>query len=179
MKHRAITVTGMILAFAVLTLAQAPEKMPAPSAEHKRLASFLGKWTSEGEMKPGPFGPGGKFSGNSHIEWLPGGFFLVMHEESKGPMGDIKSLAVFGYDANKKVYTYNGFDSMGNAEFYTGTVQGKTWTWTSDINLQGKTMKGRFTLREDSPTSNTIKFDISEDGGTWKTSMEGKQTKVK
>src|SRR5439155_16978186 len=48
MKHCAITVTGMILALAVLILAQAPEKMPAPSAEHKRLASFLGKWTSEG-----------------------------------------------------------------------------------------------------------------------------------
>ena len=177
MKHCAITVTGMILALAVLILAQAPEKMPAPSAELKRLASFLGKWTTDGEMKPGPFGPGGKFSGNSHIEWLPGGFFLVMHEESKGPMGDIKSLAVFGYDANKKVYTYNGFDSMGNAELYTGTVQGKTWTWTSDEHMGGQTMKGRFTMKVLSPTSYTMKFELSQDGTKWMTGMEGKPTK--
>ena len=179
MKRCAVSVSIVILVFKGL-VAQAQEKMPAPGPEHKRLNVFAGKWTSEGEMKPSPFGPGGKFSGTSHCEWLPGGFFLVMHEESKGAMGDMKGMAVFGYDARKKIYTYNAFDSMGNAEFYTGTLQGKTWTWssTSNINPQGTGMSGRFILTETSPTSTTMKFETSENGGPWKTIMEGKQTKV-
>ncbi len=179
MKGCITGVSIVILAFAALCLAQAPGKVPGPGPEHKRLNSFAGTWTSEGEMKPSPFGPGGKFSGKSRVEWLPGEFFLVMHEESKSPMGDMKGLAVFGYDAQKKVYTYNGFDNMGNAETYTGTVQGQTWTWTSDIKLHGKAMKGRFILTEVTPTSNTMKFEFSENGGPWQVTMEGKQTKVK
>lgn len=181
MKRYIMGVSILMLIFSTVSLAQQAGSVPSPGSEHKRLNAFTGSWNSEGEAKQGPFGPAGKFTGKSTVEWLPGGFFLVMREEGKGPMGEIKSLAVLGYDSKKKVYTFNGFDSMGNAEVYTGTVKGQVWTWTADLpEMQGKKMKGKFTLTEVSPTSNSMKFEYSEDSGaTWKLGMEGKQTKAK
>ena len=58
-------------------------------------------------------------------------------------MGDGTSLAVMGYDPEKKVYTYNEFNSMGQATKSEGTVDGNTWTWTGDENFGGQAFKGR------------------------------------
>lgn len=121
-----------------LSLAQEPPKMPKPGPEHKRLNYFAGKWTFAEEMKQSPFGPAGKVTGTDQNEILSGGFFLVMHSEGKGPMGELKELEVIGYDAEEKVYIYHGFNNFGEAETYRGTVQGDTWTWTSESRLVGK-----------------------------------------
>lgn len=159
--------------------AQAPPQMPKPGPEHKRLGYFVGHWTSEGDMKPSAFGPGGKFSSTDHIEWFPGGFFLVLHTEEKGPMGVGKGLAMMGYKAEEKAYFYHGINSMGMTDSAKGTVQGDTWNWTSETNMGGKPMKTRFTIKELSPTSYSMKFDSSPDGRTWSTVFEGKVTKAK
>ena len=58
-----------------------------------------------------------------------------------------------------------------------GTIEGDTWTWTNEPKMGGKTMKMRFIMKIISATSYTFKFDMSEDGVHWNTSMEGKATK--
>src|SRR5215831_18091357 len=117
---------GALLASSVPCLAQSPPQMPAPGPEHQRLAYFLGKWRGEGEMKPGPFGPGGKFTESEDVEWMPGGFFLLIHSDEQTPMGNGKTLMILGYNSEKKVYTFNAFDSMGQAETATGTFEADT-----------------------------------------------------
>ena len=82
-----------------------------------------------------------------------------------------------GYDPDRKVYTYEAFNSMGQDEISTGTVDGDTWTWLSDEHMGGMTMKGRFTMKVLSPTSYNMKFELSPDGKNWMTAMEGKATK--
>ena len=47
------------------------------------------------------------------------------------------------------------------------------------VMLGGKKVKGRFILKETSPTSYTYAYDMSVDGGAWTSIMEGKATKVK
>jgi len=159
-------------------LAQAPP-MPKPAPEHQRLNYFVGEWKNEGNMKASPWGPAGKFTGTDHNTTL-GDFFLVMHSDSTGPMGAMKEVAVLGYDPKEKVYTYDGFDSMGMHELSKGTISGKTWTWLSpEQDMGGKKIKGRFILNEVSPTSYTYTYDMSTDGGAWTNIMEGKATKVK
>jgi Protein of unknown function (DUF1579) len=149
-----------------------------PAPELKNLDFMAGSWTAEGTMNPGPGMPGGKFSNTSHAEWMDGKFFLVEHGEfNMGPMGTGKELAILGYDSDRKVYTYHAFNSMGEAESSTGTMSGDTWTWISDENMGGKPMKGRFTMKVLSPTSYTMKFEMSPDGTNWMTGMEGKATK--
>jgi Protein of unknown function (DUF1579) len=174
---------SVVLCFCFFTLlaaissrAQMGPLTPAP--ELKQLDFMSGDWTTEGTINPGPGMPGGKFSSTSHAEWMQGNFFLVEHSDmDMAGMGKMKELAILGYDPDRKVYTYTAFNSMGEAENSTGTVNGDTWTWTSDEHMAGTTMKGRFTMKVLSPTSYNMKFELSQDGSNWMTAMEGKATK--
>jgi hypothetical protein len=58
-----------------------------------------------------------------------------------------------GYNPEDKVYTYHEFSSDGETVDARGTVDGDTWTWTSEEKMQGKVMKGRFIEKITSPTS--------------------------
>jgi Protein of unknown function (DUF1579) len=176
---RRFTILGLALVLtAGAALAQAPP-MPKPGPEHQRLHYFLGHWKHEGEMKAGPWGAGGKFTSNDHAHML-GNFFVASRSEGNGPMGSFEEMAFLGYDQKHKVYTYDAFASSGEHEHSTGTVSGKTWTWTADSEMGGKMIKGRYIIEEVSPTSYTYHLDTSPDGGkTWTTMMEGKGTKVK
>lgn len=174
-----VAVAGTVFAlFGGLLVAQAPPA-PKPPAELQRLHYFVGEWKSEGTMKASPMGPGGKFTTADHNAML-GDFFLVLRSESTGPMGAMKGIAIMGYDAKEKVYTYNEFDTMGMHEVSKGTISGATWTWLSpEQDMGGKKIKGRFVLKEVSATSYTYSYDTSTDGGEWTNIMEGKASKVK
>ena len=175
MTRKLVIACIALLASASIMLAQEPPKMPKPGPEHQRLHYFLGKWNYEFEMKA----TAGKVTGVDRNEMMPGGFFLVTHSEGKGTMGELKGLAIMGYDADQKVYTYHAFNNWGEAEDYKGTVVADTWTWTSEAKMAGKMVKTKFTLKEVSPTSYTMQFDAMGDDGSWNTAMVGKATKAK
>lgn len=176
---RALAVILIATFFCVAAVcAQTPPQAPKPALELQRLNYFVGSWTTEADMKPGPFGPGGKYISKNHAEWMPGGFFLTSHNNMKTPMGPGTELAVMGYKPDDKVYTYDAYNSMGEADHSTGTLSGDTWTWTSDEKVGGKMIKGRFIIKELSPTAYSFKFDMQPEGGEWATLMEGKSTKI-
>lgn len=58
----ALALAALSVAVAPVAAAQAssPQK---PGPEHQRLGFFVGRWKAEGEIKPGPMGPGGKMTG--------------------------------------------------------------------------------------------------------------------
>src|SRR5262249_17738959 len=91
---RLATATIVILACAILSAiaAQSPTPAPTPGPEVKKLDYFAGNWKIEGDAKPGPMGPGGKFTGTEHNEWMPGGFFLLSHGSETGAMGNATSM---------------------------------------------------------------------------------------
>jgi hypothetical protein len=179
MKRVSTIVLAVLLLSALFAAAQAPPQMPKPGPEQKNLAYFAGNWKVTGDMKPGPMGPGGKFTGSEHIEWMAGGFFLVSHSQGSSAMGKESGMAVYGYDTEKKTYTYDEFNSRGENVHATGAFDGKVWTWGNDMTMGGKTMKGRFILTVTSPTAYTFKFDMSQDGGSnWMTVMDGSGAKA-
>jgi hypothetical protein len=159
------------------TFAQAPEP-PKPGPEHKAMNYFVGKWTSEGDMKPSPFGPGGKMTSQDTCEWFAGGFQVVCRGDGKTPTGPMKMLGVLAYNPAEKAYTYYGIDNMGMSELSKGSKSGKTWTFSSKSEMEGKPFHSRYTMTETSPTSYTFKWDTSPDGAKWSTVMEGKSTKA-
>ena len=176
---RALAVIFVVTFLAAVVCAQNPPQAPQPAPELKRVNYFVGTWTTEADMKPSPYGPGGKFTGTDHAAWMEGGFFLVTHSDFKSPMGPGTELSVIGYNTEEKVYTYDAYNSMGEADHSKGTVAGDTWTWTSDEKMGGKEIKGRFIIQELSPTSYSFKFEMQPEGGEWSTIMEGKSTKKK
>jgi hypothetical protein len=160
----------------------APEKkmeMPKPGPEVKKLAYFVGSWTSTGDMKENSMGmPAGKFTGTSKCEWFTGGYQVVCHETGKGPMGSMHGMGIMSYDPNEKTYTYYGFDSMGMAEAAKGKMDGSNWVYTNDGKMGDKTYHGRYSMDTSSSDSYTFKYETSADGQTWATMMEGKATKA-
>jgi hypothetical protein len=165
----------VILFLAASAVAQMP--MPKPAPELSKLDYLAGDWNTEADLKPSPMGPGGKMTATDQFHWMEGKFFLVLDSKFKGSIGDGMSLAVMSYDPDKKVYTYNEYDSMGQANHSEGTIAGDTWTWTSDQNMGGQMFKGRYTMKVVSPTAYTFKYEMSQDGTNWTNVMDGKSTK--
>jgi hypothetical protein len=176
-KRVSVVILLGTLALAAMLSAQNPPPMPKPAPELKKLDYFAGNWKLEGDNKPGPMGPAGKWSGSEHNEWMEGGFFLVLHSEFNSAMGTGKGTAFMGYDAEKKVYTYHEFSTMGEAVDSQGMLDGDTWTWTSQEKMGGNVFNTRFVIKQVSPTSYTLKFDMGPAGGELVNFMEGKATK--
>jgi len=163
----------MVLGMTLTVFAQMPMAKPAP--ELKQLDWMAGKWNLAGDIKPGPMGPGGKMTMTEEVKWMQGGFFLVSHSKfSSAGMGEGSGIALMGYDSDAKKYTYNEFNSFGEATKSMGTVDGKTWTWYGEDKMG----KGKFIMNVTSPTSYDFQFDLSQDGTNWMTIMTGKATKV-
>jgi len=174
MKTTAL-ISTVWLSLALAAVAQMD--MPKPGPEHKKLDMFSGSWALDGDMKPGPMGPGGKMTETEKCEWMSGGFFLVCHTDFKSSMGDGTGISVMGYSADDKAYTYREFNSWGEFDDSRGSFDGDTWTWTNDEKMGGMTMKGRFSMKILSPTTYNFTFEMSQDGAKWTTVMDGKATK--
>ena len=177
MRMRSIA-AAMSVACLAAGIALAQGGPPKPGPEVQKLKVFEGKWTGESEMKPSPFGPGGKMTSADECTWADGGFQLVCKGTSTGPMGKMSGTSVMGWNGEDKAYKYMGYDSTGMMAAAKGQVSGKTWTWTGEDKMGGKLMHSRYTIVETSPTSYTFKWEMSEDGKTWNTIMEGKSTKT-
>jgi hypothetical protein len=170
----------LVAIFVVSCSAVAQMEMPKPGPEHKKMDVFVGSWTLEGDMKPGPTGPGGKMSEKEKCEWMEGGFYLVCHASyTMENMGTGTGLSIMGYSNDDKAYTYREFSSDGEFVDSRGTIDGDTWTWIGDEKMGGMTSKGRFTMKMTSATSYNFTFDMSQDGTKWMNVMEGKATKGK
>jgi len=157
-------------------------RVPKPSPEVKKLAYFVGTWKTHGTIAPGPWGAGGEFSWTETTKWMTGRFFLVGHWNFKMPAdlgGDGEELFVIGFDASQSVYTFNAFSSQGLHQISKGTCIGRTWTWTSDGVQDGRPVQQKMTMRILSRATYLLKFEISSDGTTWMTFMEGKARKQK
>ena len=109
-REAVAAIAGLSMVSCIALTAQAP---PKPSAEHQRLAYFVGKWTNQGEMKAGPFGPGGKTMSTDTCEWFEGQFAVMCRSEGKSPFGPMKSVGIMSYSAEEKVYTYYATDNSG------------------------------------------------------------------
>jgi Protein of unknown function (DUF1579) len=151
-----------------------------PGPEVKKLDYFIGTWNTEGTIAQGPWGMGGKFSSTETSQWMAGNFFVESHSDFKMPSevgGEGKAVGFMGYDAEANTYTFDQFNSQGRRENSKGTVRGDTWTWTSSANYGGQDIEQKMTIKTVSPTSYTLKFEISMDGKNWIPFMDGKATK--
>jgi hypothetical protein len=173
--------SGMIVvAWTVLAAsAMAQNDMPKPGPEHKKLEVFVGTWTLDGDLKPGPMGAGGKMTETETCDWMDGNFFVLCHAEAKTSMGDASAVSVMGYAADDKTYTYHEFNSLGEYMESKGALDGDTWTWTGDDKMNGTPIKGRFTIKMTSPSSYNFTYEMSPDGTKWTLAMDGKATKSK
>ena len=177
MKTLSAILGFLTLLFGIALSARAQIEQAKPALELRKLDYFVGTWAAEGEIKPGPLGPGGKFTDTNHVQWMEGGFFLVTHSEFHGAMGKGTETAYMGYDENEKVYTYDSFNSLGETDHAKGTLEGDTWTWLSETKIGPQALKGRLVIKVLSGTAYNFRFETSTDGNSWSTVLEGKDRK--
>ena len=170
-----LLLAAVALALSVPVFAQPPQEKPGP--ENQALGHFVGTWKLEGKVAPSPMGPGGAFTGTETCRMLAGGFHLVCDNKGTGALGDMTGHMTLTWDRNAKTYRFFDVNNTPDAEFGTGTYTGNTWTFNSEMFMNGKKVRGRFVLVETSPTVHTAKFEVSEDGKQWVTFMEAKSTK--
>ena len=163
------------LLFAAAALAQM--QPPGPGPELKKIDYFAGSWTLTGDMKASAMGPAGTMTEKETCKWMDGNFYLVCQSDYSSSMGNGTGLSILGYSSDDRKYTYREFNSWGEFDDSRGTVDGDTWTWTSDEKMAGKSMQGRFTMKIVSPTSYNFTFEMSPDGSAWTNIMDGKATK--
>jgi hypothetical protein len=176
---RCFAVVVAVVAMSVGAAIAQKQEAAKPGPEHQRLGAFVGNWTFEGEMKPGPMGPGGKMTGTDRIEWTPGNFFIQRSYQGKSPMGEMQGLEILAYDGAKKIYTFNAFDSLGNIASGTMTVKGNTWTTNGTMTTGATTMRDRCSLEFGAGGSTlTMKCEVSTDGKTWTPTFEGTAKKT-
>ncbi len=155
-----------------------------PHPEAKKLGYFVGKWTTKGAILPGPWGPGGNFSWTETTKWMTGRFFVIGRWHFKMPAalgGDGEEIFIMGYDANLNEYTFDAFSSQGLHQVSKGTIIGDTWTWNSrgvqPVEGRMQIVRQKMTMQILSRRSYLLKFEISTDGASWRTFMEGKATR--
>jgi len=151
---------------------------PGPSPQQQKMGYFVGDWSLAGTMKLSPTTPPASFSGTEHGEWIPGSFFVETHTKTKGPLGDVRATRVMEYSADKQVYTYNVYNSLGEQQLALGEVAGNTWTWTAEEKLNDVVTKGRYTVTITSPTTYDFKSEVATPSSGWVKVMEGKATRL-
>ena len=172
---------GAVASIVTLQVAAGQAQPPAkPGPEQARLAYFVGKWKAEGEVKPGPMGPGGKITTTDDCQWFEGKFSVICRTEGTTPNGPTRSIGILGYSSEEKVYTYYGVDNSGMtmSSVSKGTIQGDTWTYTDESTMGGQKVKSRVTIKEVPPKSYTFRMEFQGPDGKWVPAMESTNTKV-
>lgn len=181
MTRRSVLAAAIAIGMAAMSFASEPEKKPEgpkPAPEVELLGYFLGPWSSEGEVKPGPLGPGGPTQGREICRWMPGKFFVGCMIETKTSAGLRQVQGIMGWDADKKVYRWWSFDNLGQAESATGTVKDGAWTWSGESKVGDKMVKTRYTVSNTRPDGYLYAWESSADGKTWTALMTGKASKM-
>jgi hypothetical protein len=169
----------LVLVVFSATAMQAQAPAPKPDPEVKKLHADLGHWTYEGEAKPSPLGPGGKFTGEFDGRMILGSFFFQGWGTDKGPAGEGRYLEIDGYDPVNKNFTSDIYDDDGSRFSGVLTITGNTRTYVGKTVKPGRRYqyKGTFTFAPDL-ASGTYKEEISLDGKTWIPYGESKWTKA-
>lgn len=155
-----------------------PDKMNEDDrAKLNKLAYFSGTWKLE-DSNPEPTGMATtKISRLEQNQWMETGLLLRSKSDDKSAQESTKGIAVFGYDPKEKVYTYCGFDNMGESKCAKGILEGDTWTLNSTDKVQNKTYSLRFIIKIESSTVYSYKIDIRPEDGEWATVIAGRATR--
>jgi len=179
MKKIAILCLLLIVGSVSVVQAQAPATAPKPDPELKKLTVWVGHWTYEGEIKPGPLGPGGKFTGEYDGKMILGGFVFQGRWTEKRPAGETRGLEMYRYDPVKKNFPTEIYIDDGSSYSGVMSINGNTFTLPGKFFAGGKLYEGRVVMINAADgLSMALKAEISTDGKTWTPFVESKYTKA-
>lgn len=145
-----------------------------PAAALKRLDSLVGKWVTELRLNDGTTRTDFAITGTDTYYWYSGGGFLV-HEVDVRMDGAPYQVTEFigGYDKKSDTYPMRSFDSQGNFQEMTASVD-KDGVWT----FGDKNSRATLTIAKDGDSMKSH-WEQSKDGKKWSPWMDMKFTRIR
>jgi hypothetical protein len=146
---------------------------PAPGAEHKRLALFVGTWNLKGRQYAGRVGQAAEITGVERYEWLVGGHFLVHHFESRVGGTQAACIEVTGYDPSTRSYPTHTYYNNGQSADWQLTERDEAWILSGRFPMGGELAQVRCTIEfSDEGNTKASRWESSSDGVDWEVFWE-------
>jgi hypothetical protein len=143
------------------------------SPEIASLVRYLGDWRYEGTDETQ--GSGGPVVCNATRRWISAGYFVESHRECQTPRGALDQVELFGYDYQRRVYLYWGFNGRVVSTYETPVINDAAVVWTGTGASRGNRCTELFA---DDLRSSSNKCETTADGGaTWALRAAGTSTR--
>lgn len=153
--------------------AAAPAPVASPAPELQKLGFLAGDWIHEETYAAGPMGPAGPGKGRSKISWVLGNHHLYMIYAAKSATAQIEGRGFFGWDARKRQYRVDWFDSMGDVSHYTGDFDASgALVLTGEMMVEGRPTREQFTIKAQPEGKILFTSAIAGTGGAMQTMWE-------
>jgi hypothetical protein len=152
---------------------------PSPTAGHKLLTLFVGRWNVAGVQLASRVGPAAEISGTERFEWLEGGHFLLHHFDARVGGAPAACIEVTGYDPTTGTYPTHTYYNTGQRAEWRLAERDGTWTLTGEWPIAGEATQVRCTIEfADEGNTRTSKWESSSDGSRWETFWTVKATRA-
>ena len=142
-----------------------------PSAAHRALDVFAGRWVTRGTIHATADAPAAELLAIDRYEWLPGGFFLLHHVDARLGGVAARSLEVIGHDPARGCYVSRSYDDRGGSEEFTARLDGLAWS----IDGASVRFRGGFTDGGDRLAG---RWERRDESGAWVAWMDIELRKV-
>jgi hypothetical protein len=146
--------------------------MPKPNENHQKLQQLVGTWIGEETMNPSPWGPGGQATGRYECRIDIDGLFAIQdYVQEKAGKVTYRGHGIFGWDGEKKTFTWYWVDSLGTVPAAPSRGQWVGDTLQFEHEPVGE-LRGRYTYKFMGLDRYQFSIENSQDGGkTWFTFM--------
>lgn len=142
-----------------------------PGDQIRKLSFLIGNWHTRGEILQGALTSSKEISGMDTYEWISGGFFILHRVDVFMANKRTEVIEIIGYDKSRKSFFMKSFDNHGEATTIYAVLEK-----SGVLKLGDKKMKSTLTVNK-SGNSMTAKWQLSENGKTWKPWMDIKLSK--
>ena len=162
--------------FIILAIFAALFSSPTPiSPEVAKLGAFLGKW----KLTSAPVAGASPESVivDIHCDWSANGTYLVCSQKREGAPRAPEILCIYRYDPEQKGYVFTNLTPADDPSQMRLTIEGNTWTYTSEQKVEGKNQHFRTIDVFQSPEEVTYTAARSDNGTDWTILGRGKIVK--
>jgi hypothetical protein len=150
------------------------------SAELKRLDAWRGQWTTRGRLYKTAYSPEGEITITMTCGWSAYNAYMICDHLFSGPRGKSDDITIYTYNATDKSYKFYNVDQSGTPRNTPMTVEGDIWTYSSEMEKDGKKIPIKTINDFSNPGVVTWNTKYSDDAGAhWTLMNEGVDTKIR
>lgn len=152
-------------------MAEKKISLTKPGSQIRKLNFLIGKWHTKGKILQDASNASTEITGMDTYEWISGGFFILHRVDVFMANERTEIVEIIGYDKSRKSFFMKSFDNHGEAITMYAVLEKP-----GVLKLGDKKMKSTLTVNKGGNTM-VAKWELSENGKTWKPWMDIKFSK--